>query len=142
MSVELENKLWAGKVDHASEWAKVADYLVNRLQEYIGHQVEVDGISPLDTSAFFCAIHGRSDRGPLSVAWRGFFGIESLHGGPLDALSLTVVPFVLGQRLKVGNSKSSTIELLFERRQEAPGQWTCQGWANDDYGEWEAVKPI
>jgi hypothetical protein len=139
--MDLEEKLWRRRIVRASEWSEVARYLVDRLGEYLGQPIVVDEITPVDESSFTCSIHGDgSPARPLQVAWRGVLGMEPIQGESL--VTATVIPFLLGERLRVGDHSSSTIELVFERLPDGIGRWKCEGWQKDDYGEWEGVMPL
>src|SRR5262249_55507724 len=136
MTSTLEDKLWTRGLESPSEWVDVARYLIDRLAEYLAQPIVVKHITPVDAESFTCSIHSAPSPSPdpLGVAWVGVLGMEPIQG--VSLASATLIPFVLGQRVKVADHASSTIELVFERRAGAPGQWRCEGWCENACGEW------
>jgi hypothetical protein len=138
VSVDVEDKLWNRDIARAAEWSDVARYLVDRLSDFLGQAILVDEITPVDESSFTCSVHGdTSTARPLEVMWRGVIGMEPIDGHSL--VTATLIPFLLGQRLKIDDHARSTIDLVFEKRPGAPGHWTPEGWQEDEYGEWDEL---
>lgn len=144
--MDLENTLWSRQVETADEWVGVGRYLVDRLAHYLGQPIAIEYVKPVTEEAFTCSISsaevasaGLAAQGPLAVRWSGVLGMEPIEGN--SWVSATLVLFVLGQRLNVGAHASSVVELVYERRPGALGEWRCEGWRLDEYGEWDGVQP-
>jgi len=140
MITDLEHMLWSQQLLPEAAWKEIALYLVSRLTDFLGQEVDLVDLELVDEGSFTGRIVSRSRiGGPLAIEWWGVLGMERVEGEPY--VSATLFMYSMKQRLGIESPKGSAIEIVFERRSGGVAAWRSLGWVVDIYGEWNHVKP-
>jgi hypothetical protein len=138
MNAAHETRLWTRHVEFEAQWREVAVYLGERLREFLGFEVRVEPMTLLELDAFSCRLRGGAAfGGALQLEWSGVLGMEPIEDQSHVSASLFL--FSQRRRLQLAGQLGSSLELVFERREDGPGQWINLGWHDDVYGEYEGV---
>jgi hypothetical protein len=139
MSAAHETRLWTRQVESEAQWRETAVYLGERLRDFLGFEVIAEPMTLLEFDAFSCGLHGGAAfGGVLQLEWCGVLGMEPIDGRSHVSASLFL--FSQRRRLRLAGQLGSSLELVFERRDDGPGQWVSLGWHDDVYGEYEGVE--
>ena len=132
---DLDDRLLAGGPLDPQGWARVAQHVSARLEQYLGAPLDA-GPLDLDAGPGFSIDIAFADRAssPLAVHWRGILGADVYDGGKIW-VSAILFPTIARVPVR-GRAGGDFIDLIYRAAAGNGGHWSSRGWQTDDYGEY------